>query len=176
MVEVKHSCGATWKKPKLIPLKAHCHVLIAIRKTLVVQYRGSSPTWGQKRGTQAGHCPVSLGAPHPRRIRGVKEGFDREDPALERFPNLSNGGTCSTTPDTLQEFLPGIYMCITLLQFTPMHWCQARVWPQNCTQLFSSWARRKLLCILRTHLALVPSHKTHILILQMYLIQKLQWY
>lgn len=27
--------------------------------------RGSSPTWGEKWGTQAGDCLGSLGAPHP---------------------------------------------------------------------------------------------------------------
>lgn len=136
--------------------------------------RGSSPTWGQKWGTQAGDCPVSLGTPHARRTGGVKQGFDSEDPALARFPKVSVRETCSTTTDTLWEFLPCIYcfksvLCTALLPGLDLA-------PKLLTKLSSSWTGRKLLCVLMTHPVVVSSQYQEICFMhEMYLIQKSQW-
>lgn len=89
MVEVKHGFGATCRNPKLILLEGHCILLLAKRKSLVVE-------------------DVSA-----QRTRGAKEGFDREDPALAGFLNVPSGKTCSSDVlwdwGTLWEFLSCTY-------------------------------------------------------------------
>ena len=143
--------------------------------------KGSSPTWGQKRGTQAGDCPLSLGTPHPRRIGGVKEGFDREDPA---------GNPCRISKgpwwrDMLHHYwhplgTPALHLHMhypASIQSSAPHCCQAWIWPQNCTPSSSPAELEENCCAYWWHTwSQSPSHKTYFLIShEMYLIQKSQW-
>lgn len=108
----------------------------------------------------------------PQGTRGAKEGFDREDPALAGFLNVPSGKTCSSDVlrdwGTLWEFLSCTYTAS--VHPSALHYCQHRIWPQNCT---SSCSPAQLLC--RYTRSQSPHTKIYFLLShEMYLIQDSQ--